>query len=522
MTIDRALTDQRLLGAALGDAASWATWLAVLKAAFALHLTDEELKLFVTVAGDRKPPTQRVRELWCLVGRRGGKSRIAALVAIYIATFVKVRLAPGETPIVLVLAASQEQAAVVFNYAKATLTSSPALRREIASVTRTEIRLKNGTVISVVANSFRTTRGRTVIAAIFDECSFWRSEDSASPDTETYTAIPPSLATVDGMLVSISSAYRRVGLMYTKHRDHFGHDSDDTLVVQGGSTQFNPTLDIRVIDAQRQADPTAAGSEWDSVFRSDLSAFFDEATIEAATIYGRPLELAPLSGLFYRAFVDPSGGRHDSYALAIAHKEGEHYVVDVVRGTKGSFDPEEVTREYANLCREYRCYTVTGDNYAAEWVHGAWTKTGIDFVRSDLPKSRLYLEALPLFARGLVELPDHPRLLRELRLLERRVHRSGRDTVDHPPRASDDHANAVAGVLRSLADHFGGDDLAMWKRAWGDGDAIDPAVERAEIAERRFREEVLAKICQPPQPPFDLLAQIERLKAQRRNACFDG
>jgi hypothetical protein len=76
-------------------------------------------------------------------------------------------------------------------------------------------------------------------------------------------------------------------------------------------------------------------------------------------------------------------------------------------------------------------------------------------VRSDIPKSQIYLEAAPLFARGLVVLPDHPRLLRELRLLERRTHRSGRDTVDHGRNGHDDHSNAVCGVLRVLSDHLG-------------------------------------------------------------------
>ena len=45
MTIDRALTDQRLLGAGLdGDLVSWATWLVVLKGAFGLQLSDDELR----------------------------------------------------------------------------------------------------------------------------------------------------------------------------------------------------------------------------------------------------------------------------------------------------------------------------------------------------------------------------------------------------------------------------------------------------------------------------------------------
>jgi hypothetical protein len=54
------------------------------------------------------------------------------------------------------------------------------------------------------------------------------------------------------------------------------------------------------------------------------------------------------------------------------------------------------------------------------------------------------------FARGLVRLPNHPRLLRELRLLERHTHRSGRDTVDHGRNGSDDFANSCCGVLRNL------------------------------------------------------------------------
>ena len=72
--IDRALLDQRLLGAALGDAATWSTWMVVLKAGFGLLLDDQELKVFHDIAGDRTPPTKRVSELWCVVGRRGGNT----------------------------------------------------------------------------------------------------------------------------------------------------------------------------------------------------------------------------------------------------------------------------------------------------------------------------------------------------------------------------------------------------------------------------------------------------------------
>jgi hypothetical protein len=79
----------------------------------------------------------------------------------------------------------------------------------------------------------------------------------------------------------------------------------------------------------------------------------------------------------------------------------------------------------------------------------------VGYVKSELPKSAIYLECVPLFTRGLVGLPDHSRLLRELRLLEHHTHRSGKDTIDHPKGGHDDHANAVCGVLCALSRYFG-------------------------------------------------------------------
>ena len=40
VTIDRALRDPRLLGAALGDASTWGVWLTILSAAFGEPLED--------------------------------------------------------------------------------------------------------------------------------------------------------------------------------------------------------------------------------------------------------------------------------------------------------------------------------------------------------------------------------------------------------------------------------------------------------------------------------------------------
>ena len=92
---------------------------------------------------------------------------------------------------------------------------------------------------------------------------------------------------------------------------------------------------------------------------------------------------------------------------------------------------------------------------AGHWQTPPVLATNISYIQSDIPKSRIYLEVLPLFARGLVRLPDHGRLLNELRLLERQTHRGGKDSVDHPRGGHDDHPNAVCGVLRTLSNYLG-------------------------------------------------------------------
>jgi hypothetical protein len=451
LTIAQAFRDHRLFAAALGVLSSWQTWLTVLGAAFALPLTAEQMQTFAAISGGRLPPSKAVRELWVIAGRRSGKSRMAALIACFIALFVKHKAAPGERPMVLVIAGSVEQANTVFGYVKGFLEASRVLAKEVAGIKRHEIELHNGVVIAVHSNSFRTVRGRTLAAVVFDEVSFWRDEATSTPDVETYTAVLPALATTHGMLIGISTPYRKLGLLHQKWRDHYGQDCNDVLVVQGASKVFNSSLSDTAIEALRAADPTAAASEWDAEFRPDVAAFLDDALIDGAVDHGRPLELPPQGGIQYKAFADSAGGRGDAHTFAIGHKSGEHFVIDVLRGTHPPFDPVETTRQYAALAKQYRVNAVPRDHYAAEWVSAAWRDCGITCNRSELPKSSIYLETLPLFARGVVRLPDHPKLLRELRLLERHSHRSGRDIISHSRTGSDDYANAALGTLQLLA-----------------------------------------------------------------------
>jgi hypothetical protein len=71
---------------------------------------------------------------------------------------------------------------------------------------------------------------------------------------------------------------------------------------------------------------------------------------------------------------------------------------------------------------------------------------GIGYERSEKAKSELYLAMIPAVNSRQVELPDSRQLIEELRRLERRRGRTGKDAIDHPANGHDDLANAAAGV----------------------------------------------------------------------------
>ena len=178
------LHDPALLGAALGDIESWQAWRIILKAAFGLTLNREEARAFAAVAGERKPPAQRVRELWAIVGRRGGKSRMAAALAIYLALFGEHRLARGERGMVLGaggLARSSPWCSITC------VVSSKPVRccgRRSSTPRRTRSSCATASSSRCTVTSFRTIRGRTLMACILDEVAFWRDETSARPTSK--------------------------------------------------------------------------------------------------------------------------------------------------------------------------------------------------------------------------------------------------------------------------------------------------------------------------------------------------
>ena len=437
---------------------SWAAWLVVLKAIFGLPMIGDDLAIFHRHTGRISPPTGGSKETYLIIGRRGGKSFISALITCFISCFIEFKpfVTVGETLVVMCLARDKEQARIVFRYVKAILNHVPALRNTIVDQRADEIELTTGVTIMVKATDFGGVRGPTIACVVADEIAFWPSQ-GANPDDEVLSAIRPAMATIpDAKLLCISTGYAQVGALYEAHKDHYGKDDDEVLVWESDTASMNPTISQKFIDKEIEKDPEAGRAEWLGLFREDVSAAFPLEVIEACVISGRS-ELPPSPHVQqYFAFVDPSGGRHDAFTLAIAHLDYENRVIlDAIRATRPPFDPSEVVKNYSELLKAYGVIGDIGDNYGGEWPKAEFAKHGIIYELSEKTKSELYLAAIPVFTSKRIELLDIEKLKTEFRRLERRRGRSGKDTIDHPPRGTDDIANAVAGVIWLASEHGG-------------------------------------------------------------------
>ena len=161
LNIIAALDDERLFKPWFRGE-SWNGWRVVLKAAYGLPLTDDEIIFFKSIAGGREPPDRQVRELWLICGRRAGKDSIASVIAAHTAALFnqRDRLRRGERALIACLAVDRNQSRIILDYIKSYFVDIPMLASLVTRSTAIGFQLRNSVDIEVSTNSFRSIRGR--------------------------------------------------------------------------------------------------------------------------------------------------------------------------------------------------------------------------------------------------------------------------------------------------------------------------------------------------------------------------
>ncbi len=453
-TIIERLRDARGLGPSFPDLAPWRRWLALARLLYGLPLARGDREVIAEHTSAEPRPGVGYRTAAIIVGRQSGKSTIAAAIAAHEALSAR---SPhlGEVYSLLVSQDERQATRVAFAYARDMIERSPIYRRRLLTEPRKlELSLDSMCSLRVLPCDAASLRGYRAVAVVLDECAFFGDSVAES----IVEAARPCLASTGGRLILVSSPGAPSGLLFDLARRQDPH----TLVWRGASFTMNPEFPPELVEELRRHDPLAFRREVLGEFGATSSTLLDPQQVEGACREDAT-HLAPREGVRYEAFVDLSGGRVDRAALAVVHVESGRAVVDALHAWSPPFSPQDFVESCTPILARYNVRAVRGDFYGAELQADAWRRAGVQYERSALTASQLFVSLVPVFAGGLVELPRDPLLIEELKALERRTTGAGRDLARHPRDGHDDLAAAVAGaVVHAL--RWRPDPFATWRK----------------------------------------------------------
>jgi hypothetical protein len=438
----------------------WAAWRAILRAAFCLPLSADELLTYQKLTGRDTVPLTLILELWLCCGRRAGKSTIAALLAFFkgITADPTLFAKKDELIVIPVIAADRKQSRVLLGHLRS-FARTPALMKYVSRADLTDrIELANGITIEIQTASSKSTRGYTSPCVTADELAFWPTE-GADPAEEILEALRPTMGTVPNpLLLALSNPHEPRGPLFEIVDKYYARDNNDgVLVVVADTCSLHPSFSRAVVKRAFTRDAVKAASEYGDPdtgkiqCRQGSSALFDQAPVDASVVAGRR-QLPPAEGIRYFGFLDAAQGSRsgDSMTLAIGHQQDGVAVIDYVLERRPPFSPVDVlTRDFAPVLQRYGIRGVVGDNVSRGFVEATLRALGISFDVSTLDKSALYLNLLNLINSSGCELLDDPTLRLQLLSLQRYAVSGGKDRVDHPKGRPyhDDVCNSVAGVV---------------------------------------------------------------------------
>lgn len=437
------------------------------------HAEYDELGYLISVTQQIPYTPKKYHEGWFICGRRAGKSdAVASTIVAYEAalggheSFVR----SGQPAFCFQIAQDLRMARYSLNFIRATLESTPLLRKQITQITADRIDLKNRLTVSVVPPTLKAVRGYANPVAVLDEVGVWyQDSDAANPDYEIWRAVKPAQAQFEpnNLLVGISSPWNKAGLLF--QYAEAGTDGvnapeaerlrfKDCLVWQMPSPAMRSDLNARhkprisrsYFEGEQRQDPRAYEREFLAIFQDSISGFISSTLLRACIDVG-VVERPPAERNFYVAAIDPAF-RRDAFALVVAHanEQGE-VVIDVIRRwlpkTGTPINPSDVLKEMVPILKTYRIQIVTSDQYHADTLQQLALSHG--FALESIPftgvnKGSIYANLQMLVNQQRIHLLDHAEAYKELRSLERNLTRTGVIQISAPTGQHDDVASAIA------------------------------------------------------------------------------
>jgi hypothetical protein len=422
---------------------------AFLKSFYGLELDDAELAFYRRATGRKTYDRREQKEITAIIGRRGGKTRLAAQIAAYEAIRYE-KLPRGERGFIRVIAPVLDQAQIAFDYLSQYVTGSPIFSDLVVKERRSEIELRNGITIACQPCSYKTVRGGSVVCVICDELGFWEHEENAAnPEREVFAALRPTMATFpNAKLIKISTPNRKEGILWDdfRERESLGH-----LVWQASSKEMNPTISDDVLKEAKRENEEHFRREYLAEFTDSLVGWITPEILDPCVIRGQR-ELPRAFNGTYVAAVDPAF-RSSDFGFAVLHRsdDGNVTVAHAARWTGTHNAPvnlESVSAQINDVLQRYGINSLVGDQYCFAVLRQLFEKSGIyyrEFSFGAHTRASIYGNLRQLMTQRKITLVDVPELLRQLMSLEE-IRAPNGNTDIRPPRSSNDDMGIAVAV----------------------------------------------------------------------------
>lgn len=461
---------------------------------FDLDFTEKtEAELFYYMTGfEYSPIDLKKNRINLIIGRRGGKSTISAILALF-STF-KVNWMPylKKTPVatVAILSHSVEFSQEILDIIGSMVDGSEVLtrlrdkkRKNTQSTFHLQIPFLEGSkivysrvAIKVGAASKKTTRGRAVCTLLADEVAYWNlSENAAESDIDILRAIRPALLQFgnEGMIIKLSSPAIKQGVLYDEwnRRDAL---KGDYVQFKAPSWVWNTILPPAEFRKEWRIDQDGFNTEFRANFVDSLSNFISPEFVDMAVVRG--VKFFPPSedkNTIYSAAID-AAFKSDRFAFVLVGYNGKRittYILKYWEGTRQNpVKAHEVAKYIRTIFAQYGLAEVYGDQYSFQPLREIFEQYGIRLMENTFSityKKKIYFSLKRLFHSHQIDLPDIPLLSKEIKELQVEQTSTGQIRIGHPQGGTDDTADALAVACQVAITKAGSANIAGGEFALG-------------------------------------------------------
>lgn len=428
--------------------------------------------------------------LLLVCGRRGGKTLVSSIIAVYEAYRLISKGNPqkhyniqtGQKIKIIIVATNAPQATIAADVIKNMALDSPWMLKHLEGYNNQQIRFRTKDEInknrepSIFVEAMPCTssgiRGHTVIVAILDELAHFSDNEGNKSGDNVYNALTPSTATFgkDSKIIAISNPYTKTGIFYTLYQKALGIGVNVTpnqriRAFQIPSWEMNSELSFETLLNEYNINPEKFDYEYGAEFSTTITGFFKFPEKIDENINENWIEsIKPItSKAIHYISIDPAAVGH-GYALCMVHIEsdGERKKIKVDRWKRWLVNDEEFSSQGINfidpsvideyilqLAKRYIIANIRYDQFESTSSIAKLKRAGLNAER--MPKTSAYNEKMYKNLRSYIykndiELPNYEHGINELKSLQE-IKKSNNRVAIQAPTTGDVVTDDLADVL---------------------------------------------------------------------------